>query len=51
MIDELLSSTDRDATLTHVRDLADTIQLASLCGLGQAAPLGLLRALAAIVRI
>ena len=29
----------------RVRDLAETIQLASLCGLGQAAPLALLRAL------
>lgn len=45
MVDELLASSDRDATLQRLRDLADTIQLASLCGLGQAAPLALLRAL------
>src|SRR5262249_55823970 len=46
MIDELRVATDRTATMTLVRDLAETIQLASLCGLGQAAPLALLRALA-----
>jgi NADH-quinone oxidoreductase subunit F len=40
MIDEL--ETAGEAPL---RDLAETIQLASLCGLGQAAPLALLRAL------
>jgi NADH:ubiquinone oxidoreductase subunit F (NADH-binding) len=45
MIDELRTSRDRAATLARLRDLADTIQLASLCGLGQAAPLALLRAL------
>jgi NADH:ubiquinone oxidoreductase subunit F (NADH-binding) len=31
--------------LDRVRDLAEAIQLASLCGLGQAAPIALLRAL------
>jgi NADH:ubiquinone oxidoreductase subunit F (NADH-binding) len=31
----------------RVKDLAEAIQLASLCGLGQAAPLSLLSALAA----
>ncbi|MBI1733568.1 MAG: NAD(P)H-dependent oxidoreductase subunit E [Candidatus Rokubacteria bacterium] len=43
MIDEL--SAGSDATVARARDLADTLQFASLCGLGQAAPLALLRAL------
>jgi NADH-quinone oxidoreductase subunit F len=42
MIDDLGS---RDERLAEVQALAETIQLASLCGLGQAAPLALLRAL------
>jgi len=46
MIDELRVAADRSATTKLLRDLADTIQLASLCGLGQAAPLALVRALA-----
>src|SRR5207249_8707288 len=45
MIDELRRATDRPATLASLSDLAETIQLASLCGLGQAAPLALVRAL------
>ena len=47
MIDELSGETGRDERLRRVRDLAETIQLASLCGLGQAAPLALLRGLEA----
>jgi NADH:ubiquinone oxidoreductase subunit F (NADH-binding)/NADH:ubiquinone oxidoreductase subunit E len=39
----LLDGPDRDET--RLRELAETIQHASLCGLGQAAPLSLLRAL------
>jgi NADH:ubiquinone oxidoreductase subunit F (NADH-binding)/NADH:ubiquinone oxidoreductase subunit E len=46
MIDELRAATDPSALLGTLRDLADTMQLASLCGLGQAAPLALMRALA-----
>ncbi len=42
MIDELKH---RPASSGRARELAETIQLASLCGLGQAAPLALLRAL------
>jgi len=42
MIDELKR---RPASSARARELAETIQLASLCGLGQAAPLALLRAL------
>jgi NADH:ubiquinone oxidoreductase subunit F (NADH-binding) len=45
MIDELRTPTGGEATLAWVRELAQTIQLASLCGLGQAAPLALLRGL------
>jgi NADH:ubiquinone oxidoreductase subunit F (NADH-binding)/NADH:ubiquinone oxidoreductase subunit E len=43
----LLAMIDPAATAGHgdLRALAETIQLASLCGLGQAAPLALLRAL------
>jgi NADH:ubiquinone oxidoreductase subunit F (NADH-binding) len=41
----LLDEPDRDEG--RLRDLAETIQSASLCGLGQAAPLSLLRALEA----
>ena len=41
MIDELSAGTEP----TRARALAETLQLASLCGLGQAAPLALLRAL------
>jgi NADH:ubiquinone oxidoreductase subunit F (NADH-binding) len=46
MIDELRASADPSQMLGTLRDLADTMQLASLCGLGQAAPLALVRALA-----
>jgi len=42
MIDELAASPETEARL---RGLAETIQLASLCGLGQAAPIALLRGL------
>jgi NADH:ubiquinone oxidoreductase subunit F (NADH-binding) len=42
MIDELGSA---PASGARIRELAETVQLASLCGLGQAAPLALLRAL------
>ncbi len=45
MIDELGSSAGRKDRLARVRALAETIQLASLCGLGQAAPLALLSGL------
>ena len=45
MIDELAASADPGRTEARLRDLAVTIQLASLCGLGQAAPLALLRGL------
>jgi NADH-quinone oxidoreductase subunit F len=41
MIDELAGG----ERMVDLRPLAETIQLASLCGLGQAAPLALLRAL------
>jgi NADH-quinone oxidoreductase subunit F len=43
----LLAMVDRlePSTGPRARELAETIQLASLCGLGQAAPLALLRAL------
>jgi NADH-quinone oxidoreductase subunit F len=44
MID-LLRGPAGDERLADVRALAETIQLASLCGLGQAAPLALLRGL------
>jgi len=44
MIDRLRGG-QREAMATEMRELAETIQLASLCGLGQAAPLALLRAL------
>ncbi|HEY3189654.1 MAG TPA: NAD(P)H-dependent oxidoreductase subunit E [Solirubrobacteraceae bacterium] len=37
--------TDDASAATRASELAETIQLASLCGLGQAAPLALLRAL------
>jgi NADH:ubiquinone oxidoreductase subunit F (NADH-binding) len=40
MIDGLATAAE-----PRMRELAATIQLASLCGLGQAAPLALLRAL------
>ena len=42
MIDELRGAT---TVPPRLRDLAEAIQLASLCGLGQAAPLSLMRAL------
>jgi NADH-quinone oxidoreductase subunit F len=45
MIDELRSGTGRAEALSRVGALAEAIQLASLCGVGQAAPLALLRAL------
>ena len=44
MIDELRGAPP-DEAIERVKALAETIQLASLCGLGQAAPLALLRAL------
>jgi NADH:ubiquinone oxidoreductase subunit F (NADH-binding) len=44
MIDELGTSPEVE---TRLGDLAETIQLASLCGLGQAAPLALVRGLEA----
>jgi hypothetical protein len=44
MIDELPGA---PASEPRLRALAETIQLASLCGLGQAAPLALLRGLEA----
>jgi NADH-quinone oxidoreductase subunit F len=36
---------DRHALLARIRDLGETMQLASLCGLGQAAPVAFLKAL------
>lgn len=42
MVDELAAGPEAE---TRVRELAETIQLASLCGLGQAAPIALLRGL------
>jgi NADH-quinone oxidoreductase subunit F len=45
MVDDVASAAGRDARLAEIGALAETIQLASLCGLGQAAPLALLRAL------
>jgi NADH:ubiquinone oxidoreductase subunit F (NADH-binding)/NADH:ubiquinone oxidoreductase subunit E len=45
MIDELVAAADGAAVGQRVRDVAEAMQLASLCGLGQAAPLALLRAL------
>jgi NADH:ubiquinone oxidoreductase subunit F (NADH-binding)/NADH:ubiquinone oxidoreductase subunit E len=45
MLDEMGGTADRERTVARIRDLATTIQLASLCGLGQAAPLALLRGL------
>jgi NADH-quinone oxidoreductase subunit F len=41
LLDELAAGADA----TRARELAETVRLASLCGLGQAAPLSLLRAL------
>jgi NADH:ubiquinone oxidoreductase subunit F (NADH-binding) len=43
----LLALLDGALDTSHVKELAEAIQLASLCGLGQAAPLSLLSALAA----
>lgn len=45
MIDDLVRNKDDASVRTRVRDLSDALQFASLCGLGQAAPLALLRAL------
>jgi len=45
MLDELAAGGGADSVVARARELASTIQLASLCGLGQAAPLALLRAL------
>jgi NADH:ubiquinone oxidoreductase subunit F (NADH-binding)/NADH:ubiquinone oxidoreductase subunit E len=42
MVDELAASPEAEA---RARELAEAIQLASLCGLGQAAPIALLRGL------
>jgi NADH-quinone oxidoreductase subunit F len=47
MIDELSGETAGDESRHRVRELAEAIQLASLCGLGQAAPLALLRGIEA----
>jgi NADH:ubiquinone oxidoreductase subunit F (NADH-binding) len=44
-VDELRSAADAEAVRTRVRELAEAMQYASLCGLGQAAPLALLSAL------
>jgi len=45
MIDELGRAGAPGESTARARELAEAIQLASLCGLGQAAPLALLRAL------
>jgi NADH:ubiquinone oxidoreductase subunit F (NADH-binding) len=45
MIDQLTGTRAGDDREHQIRELAEAIQLASLCGLGQAAPLALLRAL------
>jgi NADH:ubiquinone oxidoreductase subunit F (NADH-binding)/NADH:ubiquinone oxidoreductase subunit E len=45
IVDELLATSDPAPVHERLRALATTIQLASLCGLGQAAPQALLRAL------
>ena len=45
MIGELGSTSGREDRLARIEALAETVQLASLCWLGQAAPLALLRAL------
>jgi NADH:ubiquinone oxidoreductase subunit F (NADH-binding) len=44
-LDRRAAGTGGDAELTVLRELADVVQLASLCGLGQAAPLALRAAL------
>jgi NADH:ubiquinone oxidoreductase subunit F (NADH-binding)/NADH:ubiquinone oxidoreductase subunit E len=45
LIEEMERATVADGHTTRANELAEAIQLASLCGLGQAAPLALLRAL------
>jgi NADH:ubiquinone oxidoreductase subunit F (NADH-binding) len=45
LVDELASGVDGEGVLADVGALAEAIQLASLCGLGQAAPLALMRGL------
>ena len=45
ILDELEGAWATEGPVAHARELAETIQLASLCGLGQAAPLALIRAL------
>jgi NADH:ubiquinone oxidoreductase subunit F (NADH-binding)/NADH:ubiquinone oxidoreductase subunit E len=45
LIGELRGTREPGEAVERIRSLAETIQLASLCGLGQAAPLALLRAL------
>jgi len=45
MVDEIMSAAGREGSQAAATALAEAIQLASLCGLGQAAPLSLLRAL------
>ena len=45
LIDKLTSGVDGEGTRADVGALAEAIQLASLCGLGQAAPLALMRGL------
>ena len=45
MVDEVSNAADREAWRSGVETLAEAVQLASLCGLGQAAPLALQRAL------
>jgi len=45
MIDELEGAGAADERVARARELAEAIRLASLCGLGQAAPLALLQAI------
>jgi NADH:ubiquinone oxidoreductase subunit F (NADH-binding) len=45
LIDELAKADSPDTLRPRVSELGDAIRLASLCGLGQAAPLALLAAL------
>jgi NADH:ubiquinone oxidoreductase subunit F (NADH-binding) len=45
LIEEMERDAAADGHTARAREMAEVIQLASLCGLGQAAPLALLRAL------
>jgi len=45
MLDEVRRATGREDRVASIAALAEAIQLASLCGLGQAAPLAVLGAL------